>query len=90
MSQLLGSGTLSCGPVEAGTRLSYAALSDLLEPILEVPLHTVPRATAPGPRGGPLALPEIGRPSRPASRYPGRARMPPIGGLHLSRRVRRR
>jgi DNA-binding CsgD family transcriptional regulator len=34
--------TLSCSPVEAETRLSYAALGDLLEPILEVALPTVP------------------------------------------------
>ena len=34
--------TLSCGPVEAETRLSYAALGDLLEPILEEALPTVP------------------------------------------------
>jgi DNA-binding CsgD family transcriptional regulator len=33
---------LSCGPVEAETRLSYAALGDLLEPILEEALPTVP------------------------------------------------
>jgi DNA-binding CsgD family transcriptional regulator len=34
--------TLSCGPVEAETGLSYAALGDLLEPILEEALTTVP------------------------------------------------
>ncbi|HJS26216.1 MAG TPA: AAA family ATPase, partial [Actinomycetota bacterium] len=34
--------TLSCGPVEAETRLSYAALGDLLEPILEEALPNVP------------------------------------------------
>ena len=34
--------TLSCSPVEAETRLSYAALGDLLEPILEEALPTVP------------------------------------------------
>ena len=34
--------TLSCGPVEAETRLSYAALGDLLEVILEEALPTVP------------------------------------------------
>jgi DNA-binding CsgD family transcriptional regulator len=34
--------TLSCGPVEAETRLSYAALGDLLEPILEEALPSVP------------------------------------------------
>jgi DNA-binding CsgD family transcriptional regulator len=34
--------TLSCGPVEAETRLSYAALGDLLEPILEEALPTLP------------------------------------------------
>jgi DNA-binding CsgD family transcriptional regulator len=34
--------TLSCRPVEAETRLSYAALGDLLEPILEEALPTVP------------------------------------------------
>lgn len=34
--------TLACGPVEAETRLSYAALGDLLEPILEEALPTVP------------------------------------------------
>ncbi len=34
--------TLSCGPVEAETRLSYAALGDLLEPILEGALPTLP------------------------------------------------
>ncbi|MGZ8574542.1 MAG: ATP-binding protein [Actinomycetota bacterium] len=34
--------TLSCGPVEAETRLSYAALGDLLEPILEDALPTLP------------------------------------------------
>jgi hypothetical protein len=34
--------TLACGPVEAETRLSYAALGDLLEPILEQALPTVP------------------------------------------------
>ncbi|HEX6580334.1 MAG TPA: AAA family ATPase [Actinomycetota bacterium] len=34
--------TLSCGPVEAETRLSYAALGDLLEPVLEEALPTVP------------------------------------------------
>jgi len=33
--------TLSCGPVEAETRLSYAALGDLLEPILGESLPTV-------------------------------------------------
>jgi len=35
-------GTLSCRPVEAETRLSYAALGDLLEPILEEALPTLP------------------------------------------------
>jgi DNA-binding CsgD family transcriptional regulator len=34
--------TLSCGPVEAETRLSYAALGDLLEPVLEESLPTLP------------------------------------------------
>jgi DNA-binding CsgD family transcriptional regulator len=34
--------TLSCSPVEAETRLSYAALGDLLESILEGALPTVP------------------------------------------------
>jgi DNA-binding CsgD family transcriptional regulator len=34
--------TLSCGPVEAETRLSYAALGDLLEPVLEEVLPTLP------------------------------------------------
>jgi DNA-binding CsgD family transcriptional regulator len=34
--------TLSCRPVEAETRLSYAALGDLLEPILEEALLAVP------------------------------------------------
>ena len=34
--------TLSCSPVEAETRLSYAALGDLLESILEGTLPTVP------------------------------------------------
>jgi DNA-binding CsgD family transcriptional regulator len=34
--------TLSCGPVEAETRLSYAALGDLLEPVLEEALPAVP------------------------------------------------
>jgi DNA-binding CsgD family transcriptional regulator len=33
---------LSCGPVEAETRLSYAALGDLLEPVLEEALPTLP------------------------------------------------
>ena len=41
-AQLRGYRTLSCGPVEAETRLSYAALGDLLEPILEEALPTVP------------------------------------------------
>ncbi len=34
--------SLSCGPVEAETRLSYAALGDLLEPVLEEALPAVP------------------------------------------------
>jgi DNA-binding CsgD family transcriptional regulator len=34
--------TLSCRPVEAETRLSYAALGDLLEPILDEALPTLP------------------------------------------------
>jgi DNA-binding CsgD family transcriptional regulator len=34
--------TLSCGPVEAETRLSYAALGDLLEPVLEEALPALP------------------------------------------------
>jgi DNA-binding CsgD family transcriptional regulator len=34
--------TLSCSPVEAETRLSYAALGDLLEPVLEEALPTLP------------------------------------------------
>ena len=34
--------TLSCGPVEAETRLSYASLGDLLEPILEEALPALP------------------------------------------------
>ncbi|MGH2629478.1 MAG: ATP-binding protein, partial [Actinomycetota bacterium] len=34
--------TLSCRPVEAETRLSYAALGDLLEPVLQEALPTVP------------------------------------------------
>jgi DNA-binding CsgD family transcriptional regulator len=38
----LGYRTLSCGPVEAETRLSYAALGDLLEPVLEEALPTLP------------------------------------------------
>ncbi|HSL10436.1 MAG TPA: ATP-binding protein, partial [Actinomycetota bacterium] len=33
---------VTCGPVEAETRLSYAALGDLLEPILEEALPTLP------------------------------------------------
>jgi DNA-binding CsgD family transcriptional regulator len=33
--------TLSCGPVEAETRLSYAALGDLLEPVLDEALPTL-------------------------------------------------
>jgi DNA-binding CsgD family transcriptional regulator len=33
---------LSCGPIEAETRLSYAALGDLLEPILEEALPSLP------------------------------------------------
>jgi DNA-binding CsgD family transcriptional regulator/DNA polymerase III delta prime subunit len=37
-----GHRTLSCGPVEAETRLSYAALGDLLEPVLEDALPTLP------------------------------------------------
>jgi len=41
-AQLLRYRTLSCGPVEAETRLSYAALGDLLEPILEEALPTLP------------------------------------------------
>jgi DNA-binding CsgD family transcriptional regulator len=36
-----GHRTLSCGPVEAETRLSYAALGDLLEPVLEDALPTL-------------------------------------------------
>ena len=34
--------TLSCGPAEAETRLSYAALGDLLDPVLEEALPTLP------------------------------------------------
>jgi DNA-binding CsgD family transcriptional regulator len=34
--------TLSCTPVEAETRLSYAALGDLIEPILDESLPTLP------------------------------------------------
>lgn len=34
--------TLSCGPGEAETRLSYAALGDLLEPVLEEAIPTIP------------------------------------------------
>jgi DNA-binding CsgD family transcriptional regulator len=34
--------TLSCSPVEAETRLSYAALGDLIEPILDESLPTLP------------------------------------------------
>ena len=34
--------TLSCSPVEAETRLSYAALGDLVEPILDESLPTLP------------------------------------------------
>jgi DNA-binding CsgD family transcriptional regulator len=34
--------TLSCSPVEAETRLSYAALGDLLEPVLEEALPSLP------------------------------------------------
>jgi DNA-binding CsgD family transcriptional regulator len=34
--------TISCRPVEAETRLSYAALGDLLEPVLEAALPAVP------------------------------------------------
>ena len=34
--------TLSCRPVEAETRLSYAALGDLLEPVLDEALPAVP------------------------------------------------
>jgi DNA-binding CsgD family transcriptional regulator len=34
--------TLACGPVEAETRLSYAALGDLLEPVLDEALPTLP------------------------------------------------
>jgi hypothetical protein len=33
---------LSCGPIEAETRLSYTALGDLLEPILEEALPSLP------------------------------------------------
>ena len=89
-AQLRGYRTLSCGPVEAETRLSYAALGDLLEPILEEALPTVPEPQRQALEVALLALPEIGRPSRPAGRVPRRARMPPIGGLHLSRRGGRR
>ena len=60
--------TLSCGPVEAETRLSYAALGDLLEPVLEEALPTVPepqrralevallRSPSSGARAGQLAV----------------------------------
>ena len=41
-AQLRSYRTLSCNPVEPETRLSYAALGDLLEPILEEALPTVP------------------------------------------------
>ena len=41
---------LSCGPIEAETRLSYAALGDLLEPILARRSPVVARAPAPGAR----------------------------------------
>jgi DNA-binding CsgD family transcriptional regulator len=41
-AQLRAYRTLACGPVEAETRLSYAALGDLLEPILDEALPTVP------------------------------------------------
>lgn len=34
--------TLSCSPVEAETRLSYAALGDLVEPVLDEGLPTLP------------------------------------------------
>jgi DNA-binding CsgD family transcriptional regulator len=34
--------TLSCSPVEAETRLSYAALGDLVEPVLDESLPTLP------------------------------------------------
>jgi DNA-binding CsgD family transcriptional regulator len=34
--------TLSCSPVEAETRLSYAALGDLVEPVLDASLPTLP------------------------------------------------
>jgi DNA-binding CsgD family transcriptional regulator len=44
LAAALGRGclALSCSPVEAETRLSYAALGDLLEPILEEALPTLP------------------------------------------------
>jgi DNA-binding CsgD family transcriptional regulator len=60
--------TLSCGPVEAETRLSYAALGDLLEPVLEDALPTLPepqrralevallRAPSPGARADQRAV----------------------------------
>jgi hypothetical protein len=55
---------LSCGPIEAETRLSYTALGDLLEPIL-VGASVVARAPAPGARDRTPPVPELGCPGRP-------------------------
>ena len=41
-AQERGYRTLACSPVEAETRLSYAALGDLLEPVLEEAIPTLP------------------------------------------------
>ena len=68
--------TLACGPVEAETRLSYAALGDLLEPILDVTLPTVPEPQREALEVALLRSSRSRRPSRPARRLPGRARLP--------------
>ena len=53
--------TLSCGPVEAETRLSYAALGDLLEPVLEDALPTLPEPQRRALEVALLLVPELRR-----------------------------
>jgi AAA ATPase domain len=64
--------TLSCSPVEAETRLSYAVLGDLVGPVLDESLPTLPEPQRAGLEVALLRSPRTGGRRRPASRLAGR------------------
>jgi hypothetical protein len=69
---------LSCGPIEAETRLSYTALGDLLEPILEEALPSLPEPQRRALEIALLRSPSSG--ARADQRWPTPVRQRPHGG----------